>query len=105
MTTKSRAVGFQTTTGGSTSRAHQMDLAAEILASARPMPANQSWLSGLTDEHRNAILDVRESWRQTHQATGISASQMARTIVDKLTVRGYANLSKYRQVQRWLTQG
>ena len=82
-----------------------MDLAAEILESAKPTPANQSWLSGLTDEHRNAILDVRKSWRQTREATGVSATQMAKTIVAKLTARGYTTLAKYRQVQRWLTQG
>jgi len=102
--TRSPAVGFLTMTGGSTSRAHQMDLAAEILASAKPSPASQSWLSGLSDEHRSAILDVRESWKKTHEATGVSATQMAKTIVDKLTARGYGRLPKYRQVQRWLTQ-
>ena len=106
MTTMTRlpAVASPTMTGGFISKGKKMDLAKEILASARPSPASQSWLSGLSDEHRNAILDVRESWKKTHEATGVSATQMAKTIVDKLTARGYTKLTKYRQVQRWLTQ-
>ena len=102
--TRSLVVGFPTMTGGFTFRAHQMDLAAEILASAKPSPASQSWLSGLSDEHRSAILDVRESWKKTHESTGVSATQMAKTILDKLAACGYSRLPKYRQVQRWLTQ-
>jgi hypothetical protein len=47
---------------------------------------------------------VRDQWRKTSGATGVSASQMAKTIVEKLTARGYTP-SKWRQVQRWLTQG
>jgi hypothetical protein len=46
---------------------------------------------------------VRDQWRKTSDATGISASQMAKTIVEKLVARGYTP-SKWRQVQRWLTQ-
>ena len=80
-----------------------MDLAKEILESARPSPTNQSWFGGLSSEHQDAVLAVREQWRRTSEATGISASQMAKTIVEKLTARGYTP-SKWRQVQRWLTQ-
>jgi hypothetical protein len=47
---------------------------------------------------------VREHWRKTSDATGVSASQLAKTIVEKLQARGYTP-SKWRQVQRWLTQG
>jgi hypothetical protein len=81
-----------------------MDLASEILESAKPSPANQSWFQGLSSEHQDAVLAVREQWRKTSDATGVSASQMAKTIVEKLTARGYTP-SKWRQVQRWLTQG
>jgi len=81
-----------------------MDLAAEILESAKPSPASQSWFQGLSREHQDAVLAVREQWRKTADATGVSASQMAKTIVEKLTARGYTP-SKWRQVQRWLTQG
>lgn len=81
-----------------------MDLAKEILESARPLPANQSWLHGLSNEHQDAVLAVRDQWRKTSRATGVSASQMAKTIVEKLRVRGYTPC-KWRQVQRWLTQG
>ena len=81
-----------------------MDLAKEILESARPSPANQSWFQGLSSEHQDAVLVVRDQWRKTSDATGVSASQMAKTIVEKLTARGYTP-SKWRQVQRWLTQG
>jgi hypothetical protein len=81
-----------------------MDLAKEILESAKPSPGNQSWFHALSSEHQNAILEVRDSWRKTSEATGVSASQMAKTIVEKLTARGYKT-SKFRQVQRWLTQG
>jgi hypothetical protein len=34
----------------------------------------------------------------------VSATQLAKTIIEKLTARGY-KVSKFRQVQRWLTQG
>jgi len=81
-----------------------MDLAKEILESAKPSPANQSWLQGLSSEHQDAVLAVRDQWRKTSDATGVSASQMAKTIVEKLTARGYTT-SKWRQIQRWLTQG
>lgn len=81
-----------------------MDLAKEILESAKPTAASQSWFGGLSGEHQEAVLAVREQWRRTSEATGISASQMAKTIVEKLTARGYKT-SKFRQVQRWLTQG
>lgn len=93
-------------TGGFTSRENRMepDLAKEILQSARPSAGSQSWFSVLSDEHQNAILEVRDSWRKTAEISGISASQMAKTIVEKLTARGY-KVSKFRQVQRWLTQG
>ena len=81
-----------------------MDLAKEILESAKPSAGNQSWFHALSDEHQNAILEVRESWRKTAESSGVSASQMAKTIVEKLMARGY-KVAKYRQVQRWLTQG
>ncbi len=81
-----------------------MDLAKEILESAKPSAGNQSWFHGLSSEHQDAVLAVRDQWRKTAEATGISASQMAKTIVAKLTARGYKT-SKFRQVQRWLTQG
>jgi hypothetical protein len=81
-----------------------MDLAKEILESARPSPGNQSWFHALSEEHQSAILEVRDSWRKTTEATGVSACQMAKTIVEKISARGY-KVAKYRQVQRWLTQG
>lgn len=80
-----------------------MDLAKDILESARPSPGNQSWFHALSGEHQDAVLAVRDQWRKTSEATGISASQMAKTIVEKLAARGYTP-SKWRQVQRWLTQ-
>lgn len=43
-------------------------------------------------------------WRQTAEESGVSASQMAKTIIAKLNDRGY-KISGYRKVQRWLTQG
>jgi hypothetical protein len=103
-TNRSRVVASPTTTGGYTFRKSLMDLAKEILESAKPSPANQSWFQGLSSEHQDAVLAVREQWRKTADATGVSASQMAKTIVEKLQARGYAT-SKWRQVQRWLTQG
>jgi len=89
---------------GFTLRASLMDLAKEILESARPSPENRSWFHGLSSEHQDAVLAVRDQWRKTSDATGVSASQMAKTIVEKLQARGYTTC-KWRQVQRWLTQG
>jgi hypothetical protein len=103
-TIRSRVAASPMTTDGFTSRASLMDLAKEILESAKPSPANQSWLQGLSSEHQDAVLAVRDQWRKTSDATGVSASQMAKTIVEKLTARGYTT-SKWRQIQRWLTQG
>jgi hypothetical protein len=103
-TIRSRVAVFPTMMDGFTSRASPMDLAKEILESARPSPTNQGWFQGLSSEHQDAVLAVRDQWRKTSDATGVSASQMAKTIVDKLTARGYTT-SKWRQVQRWLTQG
>jgi len=80
------------------------NLAKEILESVKPSAGNQSWFSALSSDHQGAILEVRDSWRKTAEASGVSASQMAKTIVEKLTARGY-KVAKFRQVQRWLTQG
>lgn len=80
------------------------DLAKEILESAKPLLANQSWFGALSSEHQDAVLAVRDKWRKTAEATGVSASQLAKTIVEKLSARGYKT-PKFRQVQRWLTQG
>jgi hypothetical protein len=79
-------------------------LTQEILQSAKPTPKNQGWFDGLSSDHQNAILEVRSKWRQTAEASGVSASQMARTIIAKLVDRGY-KINGYRKVQRWLTQG
>jgi len=103
-TNRSRGAASPMKMGGFTSRRSRMDLAAEILESAKPSPASLSWFQGLSKEHQDAVLAVREQWRKTADSTGVSASQMARTIVEKLTARGYTT-SKWRQVQRWLTQG
>jgi len=79
-------------------------LTEEILLSAKPTPKPQSWFDVLSSDHQSAILDVRRQWRQTAEASGISAAQMAKTIVAKLVDRGY-KINGYRKVQRWLTQG
>lgn len=79
-------------------------LTQEILQSAKPTPKNQGWFDVLSSDHQNAILEVRSKWRQTAEASGVSASQMARTIIAKLVDRGY-KINGYRKVQRWLTQG
>jgi hypothetical protein len=102
----SLVAAFQTTTGGFTFRESRMEpnLAKEILESAKPLEGNQSWFSALSSDHQSAILEVRESWRKTAEKTGVSASQLAKTIVEKLSARGYKT-PKFRQVQRWLTQG
>lgn len=80
------------------------NLATEILESVKPTAGNQSWFSVLSDEHQSAILEVRDSWRKTAKSSGVSATQLAKTIIEKLTARGY-KVAKFRQVQRWLTQG
>jgi hypothetical protein len=79
-------------------------LTEEILASVKPTPKPASWFDGLSSDHQGAILDVRIKWRQTAEESGVSASQMAKTIIAKLNDRGY-KISGYRKVQRWLTQG
>ncbi len=79
-------------------------LTQEILQSAKPAPKNLGWFDVLSSDHQNAILEVRRQWRQTAEASGISASQMAKTIIAKLVDRGY-KINGYRKVQRWLTQG
>jgi len=79
-------------------------LTEEILASVKPTPKKQGWFDVLSVDHQNAILEVRSQWRKTAEASGVSASQMARTIIAKLTDRGY-KITGYRKVQRWLTQG
>ena len=79
-------------------------LTQEILQSAKPTPKNLGWFDVLSSDHQNAILDVRSQWRKTAEASGISASQMAKTIIAKLVDRGY-KINGYRKVQRWLTQG
>jgi hypothetical protein len=103
-TIMSRVVASPMMMDGFTLRASLMDLAKEILESAKPSPASQSWLQGLSSEHQDAVVAVREHWRKTSEATGVSASQLAKTIVEKLQARGYTTC-KWRQVQRWLTQG
>ena len=79
-------------------------LTQDILQSVKPTPKPASWFDVLSSEHQGAILDVRTAWRQTAEESGVSASQMAKTIIAKLTDRGY-KISGYRKVQRWLTQG
>jgi hypothetical protein len=91
------------TTDGFTWRSLLMDLAKEILESVRPTEVGRGWFAALPDDHQNAILEVRETWLKTSESTGVSASQMARTICQKLTARGF-KVPGYRQVQRWLTR-
>ena len=79
-----------------------MELASEILGSVKPSPKNKSWFDVLSEEHQSTIREVRDHWRRTADSSGVSACQMARTIVEKLTARGY-KVSKYKQVVRWLT--
>jgi len=80
------------------------NLATEILESVKSTAGSQSWFSVLSDEHQSAIIEVRDSWRKTAKSSGVSATQLAKTIIEKLTARGY-KVAKFRQVQRWLTQG
>lgn len=99
----SAAAAYRTTMDGFTSRGHKMNLAQEILESAKPLVGNLSWFSALSADHQVALLEVRDSWRKSAGESGISASQMARAICEKLGARGI-RVAKYRQVQRWLTQ-
>lgn len=80
------------------------DLAKDILESAAPSSASRSWFDALSPEHQSAVREVRDNWRRTREASGVSASQMAKTIHAKLVERGY-KVSRWRQIQRWLTQG
>jgi hypothetical protein len=79
------------------------DLAKEILESARPLEVSRGWFAALPSDHQKAVLEVRAAWRKSAEATGVSASQMARTICAKLAARGHKTPG-YRQVQRWLTR-
>jgi len=81
----------------------ESDLVREILESAKRHPG-RSWFAGLPEDHQRAIAEVRETWRRTAGSTGISATEMARVIVEKLTARG-CRVAKPKQVQAWLTQG
>lgn len=82
-----------------------MDLAAEIIEESRKsiQPPNAGWLAKVPREHHEAIFDVRSQWRKSGGTTsGVTASRLARIIVEKLEARG-VKTSGYRQVQRWLT--
>lgn len=82
----------------------EMDLAKEILEeSAKCVPQNIGWLAKVPSEHHAAIHDVRKQWvKSGGSSSGVSASKLAKIIVDKLAARGIAT-SGFRQVQRWLT--
>lgn len=80
------------------------NLAKDILESAAPSSVSRSWFDALSPEHQSAVREVRDNWRRTHETTGVSASQMAKTIRAKLLERDY-KVSAWRQIQRWLTQG
>lgn len=77
-------------------------LAAEILASAKPRSRKCGWYERLNDEQRSVVDEVRSGWQATRNATGVSATQMARTMIAGLADKGYA-LPQPKEVARWLT--
>lgn len=82
-----------------------MDLAAEILEETQKTaaPKNFGWLARVPSEHHQALAQVRDQWKKAGGASqGVTASRLARIIVEKLAARGIKT-SGYRQVQRWLT--
>lgn len=81
------------------------DLAQELLDAAREVAHRPArWLDRLADEHRQAVEAARDSWLKTGQASGISATRLAKVIVEKMTSLGYRTAS-WKQVQRWITTG
>lgn len=104
MRTRSRVAAYPMTTAGFTSRASQVtqsSLAQEILEAAKPHPRCVGWLSQVSDERKKVILEVRDGWRVSKSATGISANQLARTLVEKMPDVTFPSL---RELARWLNR-
>lgn len=82
-----------------------MDLAREILEESRRVaqPPGTGWLARVPSEHHAAIAQVRDEWlRSGGSASGVTATKLAKIIVEKLSAREIKTPG-YRQVQRWLT--
>jgi hypothetical protein len=101
MTTATTPSASQTTTAGCRS-SESPDLASLILAAAAESAAQRptGWRAKLNDEQRGVIDDIKRRWLATRASTGMSASHLARAIVDHMVD---CKLPKPKHIAQWLT--
>jgi hypothetical protein len=75
-------------------------LADRILEAAQPR-RKAGWFDNLSDEQRAVVLEVRDRWRAGTVAAGVSASQLARTMVSSMPD---ARLPSAKEVAAWLNR-
>lgn len=81
----------------------EQTLAAEILAAAKPTRKIAGWFDRLDDEQRSVVLEIRTGWLASRKVTGVSAMQMARTMIGRLSDRGYG-FPCVKELASWLTK-
>ena len=78
-------------------------LVSEILDAAKPPIRNPNWFDRLDDDQRSVVLEVRSGWQATRNVTNVSAMEVARKMIERLTPIGYG-LPQTKEIARWLTK-
>lgn len=95
-TKRSTRSASPTTTAGFTS---SESLAEKILLSAQSSQRSLGWLGRLSQEQRDVVVDVKRRWRETKEASGVSAAHLARTIVASMPE---CSFPKNKEIAAWL---
>lgn len=61
----------------------QQITADQILAAAKPHP-RAGWFALLSEEQKVVVREVRDRWKASQSTSGVSAMQMAKTLIAKM---------------------
>lgn len=75
--------------------------AAEILALAAQTVTTGAWFARLADDDRKMLDELRSDWQANRSAYGVSAAQVARTIIAQLPGR---KLPVTKELAAWLNR-
>lgn len=78
MRTPKKAASCQTMTDGS-----RLSRAEQILSLAQAS-APTNWFAALPPEDRDLLVEIRDRWRATRNASGVSAASIAKTIIAQM---------------------
>lgn len=75
-------------------------LAEQILESARPRQKT-GWFDGLSEERKAVVLEVRDRWLAGGAASGVSAAEVARTMIASMPD---ARFPSFKELAVWLNR-